>query len=84
MAPAVGGVFARQAQDSLTNHVAGHLITAAAQRDGLAGQVALPDFQQLMVVVDDTKGADDIQRGVDLQESHIGVEEPDDRPGGGR
>src|SRR5271163_5069734 len=50
---AVGGVFAREAQHALANHVAGHLRCAAAELRGLPRQVAFADEEQLGRPVDD-------------------------------
>jgi hypothetical protein len=79
---AVRGIFSGKSGHTFSDHVAGHFINTAAEGDALARQVALSHFEQFMFVVDDTDGSGDLYRGVDLQAGHVGVKEPDDRPGG--
>src|ERR1700722_8773795 len=69
---AVGGVFAREAQHALANHVAGHLRCAAAELRGLPRQVAFADEEQLGRPVDDAGAAGDRQRGIDFERNFLG------------
>src|SRR6516165_10004009 len=79
---AVGGVFPWEAQHPFTDDIARHLRGAAADGDVLPRQVSQPRLQAFTDFPYDTGNSRDRPCGVHIQGDGLGVEEPDERPGG--